>query len=89
MVDGLGAYVKREREARGWTQRELAVRANLLTPKGEPNRTLVAQLETGRTKVSLPASLRAIARAFGVTHLDLLVAAGELTREEAGTTGRA
>lgn len=84
MSDGLGAYIKREREARGWTQIDLAIRANLCTPGGEPNRTLIAQLETGRTKVSLPETRRAIAAALGVRHVDLLVAAGEITAEECG-----
>lgn len=84
VASGLGAYIKRARERLGWTQADLAVRAGLITPSGEANRTLIAQLETGRTKVSLPETRRAIADALGVRHLDLLVAAGELTVEEAG-----
>lgn len=76
MTDRLGSYIRDERERRGWTQTELADRA------GVPKQT-VNRLETGTTK--LPGALirRQLADALGVRHIDLLIAAGEITLEEA------
>lgn len=76
MTDRLGSYIRDERERRGWTQTELAEKA------GVPKQT-VNRLETGTTK--LPGALirRQLADALGVQHLDLLIAAGEITVEEA------
>jgi transcriptional regulator with XRE-family HTH domain len=83
MIEGLGAYIKRERAARGWTQRTLAERAGFLDANGEPDRSLIAQVESGRTKMPLPDARRKLAAALGVPHVALLVAAGELTDDEA------
>lgn len=76
MTDRLGTYIASRREAMGITQSQLADRA------GVPRQT-VNRLEQGITK--LPGALvrRQLAEALGVSHLDLLVAAGELTAQEA------
>lgn len=75
MTDRLGTYIREERLKRGWTQVELAERA------GVPKQT-VNRLETGTTK--LPGALirRQIAEALGVRHIDMLIAAGEITVDE-------
>lgn len=75
MTDKLGTYIKEERMKRGWTQVELAERA------GVPKQT-VNRLETGTTK--LPGALirRQLAEALGVRHVDMLIAAGEITADE-------
>lgn len=75
MPTGIGAYIKSKRAELGLNQTELAERA-------EMTRSHLAVIESG--KVNLPnADLRRrIARALGVSHLDILVAAGEITRDE-------
>lgn len=75
MTDRLGTYIRDEREKRGWSQTELASRA------GVPKQT-VNRLETGITK--LPGALirRQIAEALGIRHIDMLIAAGEITVDE-------
>lgn len=76
MEETLGEYIKKRRERLGYsTQTAFAEKAGIA-------RAHLNQIETG--KISLPnADLRRkIAAALGVTHAELLVAAGELTRDE-------
>lgn len=73
---GLGAFVKERREARGWSQTRLAAECGL-------DRAYLSQIESG--KVGWPGAdiRRRLAAALGLRHVDLLIAAGELSAEEA------
>lgn len=75
----LGDYVINRREAMGISQTELARRAKL-------ERTTVNRIETGTTKFPSAAVRRSLAAALGVSHLELVVASGELSPEEADLT---
>lgn len=77
MMRTLASYITERREALGLNQTELAKRS------GVP-RTTVNRIETGTTKLPEANVRRLIAKGLGVSHLDLLVAAGELSEEEAG-----
>jgi transcriptional regulator with XRE-family HTH domain len=74
-MSGFGNYVRGLREARGLTQAEIEQSA------GFPQAYL-SNIERGR--IVLPAAdfRRRLARTLGVTHVDLLIAAGELTVDE-------
>jgi transcriptional regulator with XRE-family HTH domain len=74
---GLGAFVRDRRRLLGLTQAELAERAGVLQAS-------VSDLERGRVALPGADARRRLAAALGVPHVDLLVAAGELTAEEAG-----
>jgi transcriptional regulator with XRE-family HTH domain len=76
MSGTLGGYIRNCREQRGLTQTELAERADV-------PRTTVNRIETGTTQLPAPDIRRRLARVLGVPHLDLLVAAGEVTEAEA------
>jgi transcriptional regulator with XRE-family HTH domain len=72
---GIGAFIREKRSDLGWTQATLADHAGV-------ERARIAQIESGR--VTLPGAdhRRRIAKALGVSHLDLLIAAGELAADE-------
>lgn len=81
MTTTLGAYIRDRRLELGYrTQSDFAERAGV-------NRAHLSQIESG--KIALPnADLRRkLAKAMGVSHLDILVAAGELEPEEAVSAG--
>jgi transcriptional regulator with XRE-family HTH domain len=61
----LNAVLRHKREERGWTQRELAKRANVTAG-------YVAQLEQGLRKNPSLATLKRLARALGVPVTALL-----------------
>ena len=71
----LGSYIREQRERRGWLQTELAQRS------GVPQ-AVISQIETGAKKLPGADIRRKLARALGVPHLELLVAAGEVDAEE-------
>lgn len=75
MESQLGNYIVAAREQRGWNQTQFAARANI-------KRAHLAQIERG--KIALPSGelRRRLAAALGVRHVDILVAAGELTGDE-------
>jgi transcriptional regulator with XRE-family HTH domain len=77
MANGFGPAIRRRREALGLNQTELAERAGV-------QRAHLSEVERG--KIALPNAdfRRKIAEALGMSHAALLVAAGELTAEEAG-----
>jgi transcriptional regulator with XRE-family HTH domain len=75
MDGGLAAYVAQRRRVLGLTQQALADRAGV-------TRDVVAQIESGKSKLPVPDNRRRLAEALGVRHVDLLVAAGELTPDE-------
>lgn len=74
----LSSYIKDKRTSLGWTQAVLAERA-------EVSRDLVAQIESGKSKLPQPENRRKLAKALGVTHLQMLIEAGEITQDELGT----
>lgn len=80
-VDGIGRYIKRMREGRGFTQLRLSEESRV-------DRAYISQIESGR--VALPSAdlRRRLAAALGVSHLDLLVASGEITEEEISAVGK-
>jgi transcriptional regulator with XRE-family HTH domain len=82
MESQLGNYIVAAREQRGWNQTEFAARANI-------KRAHLAQIERG--KIALPNGdlRRRLASALGVRHVDILVAAGELTADEIPREGTA
>jgi transcriptional regulator with XRE-family HTH domain len=75
MDGGLAAYVAQRRRVLGLTQQALADRAGV-------TRDVVAQIESGKSKLPVPENRRRLAEALGVRHVDLLVAAGELAPDE-------
>lgn len=77
---GIGAYIRRLREERGWTQATLSEETGI-------NRARIAQIEGGRVALPGADARRSIARALGVPHVALLVAAGEITADELRDAG--
>ena len=75
MMRTLKSFVIEKRESLGWTQTELARRS------GVP-RTTVNRIESGTTKLPEADVRRKLAKALGVRHVDILVAAGELSETE-------
>lgn len=72
----LADYIKARRDLLGWTQQRLGEEAGL-------TKSHLSQIEGG--KIALPSAeiRRRLAKALGVRHIDLLIAAGEITPEEA------
>lgn len=79
-VSSIGAYVKKTRKDRGLTQVRLAAEADV-------DRAYLSQIESGRVALPNADLRRRIAKALGVSHLDMLVAAGEIAREEIQESG--
>lgn len=73
-----GLRIRQMREARGWTQQELAQKAGVSRPA-------VTQWESGKTKDPKRGSLLGIAHAFGVTVEDLISDAPVHIAEERAT----
>lgn len=73
----LGEFMYARRSALGLTQKDAAELAGTTA-------AYWAQIENGTVKLPGAALRRGIAEALRVSHVDLLVAAGELTPEEAG-----
>ena len=69
------AWMKEKRGERGWTQQELADRTGM-------DRGYLASVESGKVKTPSAGVRRKLGEALGVRHVDVLVAAGELTEEE-------
>src|SRR4030095_11715752 len=80
VANGLGAYVKAWRLQHGVTQSERARRVDMPGPH-------LNQIESG--KIALPSAdvRRRLAIAMGVTHVDLLLAAGELSDADIQVAG--
>lgn len=76
----LAEFVEQKRREAGLSQGELAARADI-------PRTTINRIENGHTKLPEAGIRRRLARVLGVSHLDLLVAAGEITEEEIDATG--
>lgn len=82
LTTSLKQFVRARRERLGMTQTALAARAGL--SKSEVN-----AVENGRVILPGADKRRRLAQALGVAHLDLLIAAGEITAEESGPTSTA
>ena len=79
MTTKLGKWARIRREGLGITQADVAER---MGPDVETN--YVTKVETGRIKRPPAEMRRRLASALGVSHVDLLVAAGELADDEVG-----
>lgn len=80
MIRTLGPYVEEKRLALGLNQTELAEKCGL-------PRTTINRIESGTTKVPSPDFRRRLAKGLGVSHLDILVASGEIEPEEVQQAG--
>lgn len=83
MAIGLQKFVQDHRRDAGLTQRQLADLAGI-------NQPTISDIERGQVKLPSADIRRRLALAFGVSHLDVLVAAGEIFPseiEQAGSTG--
>jgi transcriptional regulator with XRE-family HTH domain len=67
----IGHLVKRAREAKGWTQQELANRMGIDAP-------YISQVERGKINLPEPDRLEAIERALGVSRAEMLRELGYL-----------
>lgn len=79
-VATLGEWIAAKRKEQRISQRVLAERIGT-------SPAYMSQIENSGTKLPGAALRRQIAAAFGVSHLDLLVAAGELTEDEVAAAG--
>lgn len=83
-MTGIGDVVRRVREEQGLTQTELAEKTGI-------SRARISQIEGGRVALPNVGHRRALAKALGISNIDLLIAAHELDDDElilAGVEGR-
>lgn len=80
MSDGIGAFVRRKRIELGYTQTELAQVMGM-------TRSHLSVIESGKIALPQAAVRRTLAKTLGVSHLDLLIEAGELLPEEIALAG--
>ncbi len=78
MDTSLGRYVREWRERRNMTQSDLAEPVGI-------GRSHLSQIESGKIKFPNAGIRRRLAAAMGISHVELLIAADELTRDELGT----
>lgn len=74
-MESLAGYIRDRRLAAGMTQDDLAERSGVSQP-------VISDIERSRTKLPNAEARRGISRALGVRHIDVLVAAGELSPDE-------
>lgn len=79
-MTALATFVRRERDSRGLTQKGLASAAGV-------TQAAISDIERGQTKLPNADIRRRLAQALGVSHVDLLIAAGELTADELEAAG--
>lgn len=72
---GLGPFLLSLRESRGWGVTDAAAHIGM-------SKSHLSQLEKGKIGLPSAALRRQIAEAYGVRHVDILVAAGELEASE-------
>ena len=75
MGDGLGTYIRTRRESLGMTQTDLAAAVEVKRPH-------LSRIESGGIGLPEAGLRRRLAAVLGVRHIDLLVAAGELSPDE-------
>lgn len=80
MEEGIGGFVRRVRADQGLSQTALAELASV-------SKGYLSTLEANKIGLPAPDVRRRLARALGVSHLDLLVAAGEISEDEIGQVG--
>jgi HTH-type transcriptional regulator, competence development regulator len=75
MTAGLGAFIRQRRSSLGMTQESVAEQAGI-------GRSHLSQIESG--KIGLPNATirRRLAKTLRVRHIDLLIAAGEVSEDE-------
>lgn len=76
----LGSYVRDQRALRGLTLTELGEVAHV-------SKSHLSQIETGKIALPSPEIRRRLARALGISHVALLLAAGELNEEDVRASG--
>jgi len=76
VIRNLGSYIKDRRDALG-----IRTQLDLARLSGVPP-TTVNRIEKGVTQLPDADIRRKLARALGVTHVDILIAAGQITAEE-------
>jgi transcriptional regulator with XRE-family HTH domain len=80
MSDGMGGYIRRTRTDRGLSQKAVAESAGV-------SKGYLSTLEANKIGMPGADTRRRIAKALGVSHVDLLIAAGELRTDEVATGG--
>lgn len=76
----LGEMIRSHRDAKGWSQTRLAAEAGT-------SAAYMSQIESGRVLLPNADLRRRLAHALGVSHLDLLIAAGEIAEDEIAYAG--
>lgn len=79
-MNDLAGYVQRRRADLGLTQAELAARCGL-------ERDYIAQVESRKSKLPEPENRRKLAKGLIVSHVDLLISAGQLSADEIESLG--
>jgi len=79
-VGAIGRNVRRLRDARGWSQSELARRSGV-------SQSFISELERGKREDALGGILQALARTLGVT-VDELLREPSPAKEDDATEGR-
>ncbi|SNZ14524.1 Transcriptional regulator, contains XRE-family HTH domain [Terribacillus aidingensis] len=74
-MSDVGSVLKKERESKKLSLRELARRSGVSHP-------YISQLENGRTGVPTYSTVRALAKGLSVGYLDLLIAIGFVTDDD-------
>lgn len=82
MANGLGEFVRKRRIELGLTQERVAAAAGV-------GRAHLSQIESGKIELPNVDLRRRLAAALDVSHLDLLVVAGELDADEVGRAAAA
>lgn len=80
-VSALGDWVKTRRETLGMTQRDVADSVGT-------SPAYMSQIEGGRVGLPNADLRRRLAEALGVPHIEIFIAAGELTRDELTASGQ-
>jgi len=75
MTDSLAQFIRESRDARGFSQKYLAALVGIPQPA-------LSDIERGKVKLPNADLRRRLAAALNVRHIDMLVAAGELSRDE-------
>lgn len=81
-MNELGEYLRNQRELRGWTQADAADRFGI-------SKSYLSRVELGAIKLPSVEIRRQIAAVLNIRHIDMLVLAGELSREEIEGSGAA
>ena len=75
LVKRLSAYIKSLRNAKGWSQRDLAAESGVSNAE-------ISRIESGQRKNPSPAVLKNLANSLGVSEIDMFKSAGVVTSPE-------